>query len=49
MSQQDLVVPPLSRMDIRRRALIFRQMFGADKIMYLAYTPFDGHYKRMVK
>ena len=34
MSQQDLVVPPLSRMDIRRRALIFRQMFGADKIMY---------------
>lgn len=34
MRQQDLVVPPLSRMDIRRRALIFRQMFGADKIMY---------------
>lgn len=34
MSQQELVAPPLSRMDIRHCALEFRKMFGADKTMY---------------
>ena len=35
MEQQELVVPPLSRDDIRHRARTFRQIFGLDGQLYL--------------
>lgn len=34
MSQQDLVVPPLSRREIRQRALAFRKIFKLENAMY---------------
>ncbi len=34
MNQQELVVPPLSRRDIRAKARAFRQMFGLESRLY---------------